>query len=277
MGLLHRYLGDWRSLFPGGTAGILQLMYPPLGAAIVQQSDFFANPFGRVYRSIPQIWATVLQEGGAERAQKIRDLHRTIKGVDEVGRKYHALDPETWWWAHATFTWEVFESIRLFHHGGLARVDVERLYAQTLEWYELYGVSYRDIPPDYPSFCARFNEICEKTLEMTPAARHTVDLALAGDWRAPLVKSTFKDPITRNAGRLVAIGALPRIVRERFGIPWTKTDQHRLDLICWMGRWGFGLIPKSMNRAGMCFVMRYVGAATQPERFLPPASAKEAL
>ena len=32
--LLTHYLGDWRSLLPGGAAGVLQLMYPPLGAAV---------------------------------------------------------------------------------------------------------------------------------------------------------------------------------------------------------------------------------------------------
>ena len=51
---------DARSLFPGGSAGLLQLMYPPLGAAVAAQSDFFDDPFGRVYRSIPQIWACLL-------------------------------------------------------------------------------------------------------------------------------------------------------------------------------------------------------------------------
>ncbi len=269
MRLLYRYLGDWRSLFPGGTAGILQLMYPPLGAAIAAQSDFFGNPFGRVYRSIPQIWATVLQAGGAERAIKIRDLHRTINGTDGSGQSYHALDPKTWWWAHATFTWEVFESIRLFHVGGLRRVDVDRLYAETVEWYHLYGVSYRDIPATYPEFCTRFEQFCRDDLQMTPAARHTLDLALAGDWRAPLVRDTFRNPVIRNAGRIVVTGTLPATVRARFDIPWPESDRRRFERICWLGRWGFALVPHFANWQGMKFAMRYVGASTRPERFVP--------
>lgn len=70
--MLRRYLGDVRSLLPGGAAGILQLMDPPLGAAVAAQSDFFEDPFGRIYRSIPQIWATVLAPDGRQRARRIR-------------------------------------------------------------------------------------------------------------------------------------------------------------------------------------------------------------
>lgn len=102
--MLRCYLGDFRTLLTGGSAGVLQLMYPPLGAAVAAQSDFFGDPFGRVYRSVPQIWATVLAPDGAERARRIRDLHRSIQGTDASGRPFHALDPETYWWAHATFT-----------------------------------------------------------------------------------------------------------------------------------------------------------------------------
>ena len=58
--LLRRYAGDWRSILEGTSIGILQLMYPPLGAAVAAQSGFFEDPYGRIYRSIPQIWATLL-------------------------------------------------------------------------------------------------------------------------------------------------------------------------------------------------------------------------
>lgn len=276
MPLLYRYLSDWRSLFPGGSAGILQLMYPPLGTAVAKQSDFFENPFGRVYRSIPQIWATVLKPDGAARARHIRDLHRSIQGTDDTGRPYHALDPETYWWAHATFTWEVFESIRLFHRGGLDRVDVDCLYAETLTWYELYGVRYNELPPDYGAFCEHYERICGDKLEMTPAARCTLDMAISGQWRLPLTKSNFKDPLTRNAGRLVVIGAMPEIVRERFDLPWTDADQKWFERICRLGRWGFAMVLPRINRRMMSFTLRYVGSATRHERYLPPAKPSAA-
>ena len=87
---------DFRSLLPGGSAGLLQLMHPALGHAVMEHSAFAQDPFGRVYRSIPQIWATILTP---EDDARVHHPH-----------EYHALDPDTFWWAHATFTWQMFRS-----------------------------------------------------------------------------------------------------------------------------------------------------------------------
>ncbi len=243
-------------------------MYPPLGAAVAAQSDFFGDPFGRVYRSIPQIWATVLAPDGAERARKVRDVHRSVQGSDEAGRRYHALEPETYWWAHATFTWEVFEAIRLFFPGGLVDVDLDRLYAETVAWYELYGVSSRPVPPDHASFLRKFDQVCATTLEMTPAAARTLEMALAGDWRPPLIRSNFKDPITRGVGRLMVIGALPEPVRDRFDIPYTRADRRNFERVCGAIRQGFRFVPRSVNRRALTLGLRYIGVSTRAERFV---------
>lgn len=271
MELLRRYLGDFRTLLTGGSAGVLQLMYPPIGTAVAAQSDFFDDPFGRVYRSVPQIWATVLSPDGALRAQKIRDLHKTIQGTDAKGRSFHALDPETWWWAHATFTWEVFEAIRLFFPGGLSGVDVPRLYAESIEWYELYGVSARSVPPDYPAFLRKFAEVCESTLEMTPAAERTLAMAQAGKWRPPLVRRNFFDPLSKGAGRAIVIGALPAIIRHRFAIPWSALDQKKFELACAVARRGFHYLPERVHLRALGASLRFIGVSTRAERFVPPS------
>src|SRR5919109_4607195 len=58
--LLWRYAADLRSLLPGAAAGLMQLMHPGIGAAVAEHSAFFDAPFDRIYRSVPQIWATIL-------------------------------------------------------------------------------------------------------------------------------------------------------------------------------------------------------------------------
>ena len=102
--LLWRYAGDTRISFLGGTIGLLQLMHPGIGAGVMDHSDFFNDPFDRVFRSLPPILGAVYDgPEGIETGRWIRDQHRTIKGADAQGRSYHALDPATFWWAHATF------------------------------------------------------------------------------------------------------------------------------------------------------------------------------
>ena len=269
LSMLRYYMGDFRSLLPGGAAGIIQLMYPPLGAAVALQSDFFADPFGRVYRSIPQIWATVLSPDGEERARKVRDIHRNIKGADSAGRKFHALDPETYWWAHATFTWEIFKAIELFYPGGLKNVDQEELYAETVAWYGRYGVNMNPVPKDYTAFQAKFDIICRNTLELTPAAARTLEMGLEGRWRLPLTRNNFKSPLFRHPGRIVLLGTIPEIVRERFDIPWTLLDEVQFRAICTTIREGFRLVPRPARRSTLRFALRFVGSKTRGDRYVP--------
>src|SRR3546814_18344374 len=79
-------------------------MHPAIGAALIEHSNFFDDPVDRVFRSLPRILGTVYDEDGYATGRDVRDVHRTIKGDDDGhGNKYHSLDPETFWWAHATF------------------------------------------------------------------------------------------------------------------------------------------------------------------------------
>lgn len=273
--LLTQYLGDWRSLLPGGAAGVLQLMYPPLGAAVFKQSDFFDDPFGRVYRSIPQIWATILAPDGAERAVKIRDVHKGIQGKDEKGRRYSALHPETYWWAHATFTWEVYESIRLFYPGGLRRVNKEALYLETVAWYRRYGVSQAPVPPTYRAFRRKFAQVCDEVLEMTPAAMRVLELGYQGAWRWPFMAGNFKNPLVRRLGRTALLGTIPAPVRRRFDIPWRLRDAVEFRAACAAVRNGTRLVPASANQRSLEMVLRLVGRHTKDERYVPPTRPVE--
>lgn len=273
MALLRRYMGDVRSLLPGGAAGIMQLMYPPLGEAVASQSDFFDDPFGRVYRSIPQIWAVVLDadRGGKDRGRAIRDVHRDIKGVDAAGNRYHALEPETFWWAHATFTWEVFRSIELFHRGGLGHVDEERLYAETVTWYECYGMSSRPVPPTLAEFRAKFAEVLTDRLELTPAAEATLDMAAEGRWRLPGTHADIGNPLMRHVGRLGATGCIPRAVRSRFDMPWSRRDAAQFAAGAAALQAGLGVVPLRINTALVQMRLRGIGARTRRERYHPAA------
>ena len=94
--LLWSTAGDPRALLTGSTAGILQLMLPGLGAGVTDHSDFFEDPFARIYRSIPVIWASIFSddEEGTEVGHRIRDFHPDIKGTDHAGRHGDRVAPD---------------------------------------------------------------------------------------------------------------------------------------------------------------------------------------
>lgn len=273
--LLRRYAGDFRALIPGSSAGLMQLLYPPLGAGVAEHSEFFSDPFGRIYRSVPQIWATIFEPDADARARGIRDLHAGIKGT-ERGRRYHALDPETFWWAHATFTWEIFRSVELFHAEALTRQEEERLYAETVQWYERYGMSMRPVPADYAGFRAKFHRICAEELASNPAADRALDIALHGRGvsvlpNAPALVGRVASALAEPGARSDALGCLPEIVRERFGIPWSPLDQIVFAARRQAVLQSWGAVPERVNRAALRTLLRYVGSATKERRYRPAA------
>ncbi|TMM15577.1 MAG: DUF2236 domain-containing protein [Actinobacteria bacterium] len=270
--LLRRYAEDWRSILDGTSIGLLQLMYPPLGAAVAAQSGFFEDPYGRIYRSIPQIWATILAPDAEARARRIRDLHRGIRGLVN-GQRYHALDPETLWWAHATFTHLIIRSVERYHRRGeLDAAGYEQLYADTVAWYERYGVSLRAVPASYAEFRTTFDLFCAERLELTPAVRRLVGMGddaapTSGAARTPLELLTA--PILERWGTLSTIGNLPPVVRRRFGLPWTGDDQARLDRLAGVMRLTFETMPLPLNRATFGYALRLTGSRTRAQRYVP--------
>lgn len=273
--LLWRYAGDWRSMFPGTATGLLQLMHPGIGAGVAQHSAFFDDPFDRIYRSIPQIWATIFAVDGDVRGRTIRDVHRDIKGTDDAGRRYHALDPETFWWAHATFTWNVFRSVELFHLRPLSTAGREQLYAETVTWYGRYGMSHRPVPLDYSAFVDKFDRICAEVLEMTPAASQAVRYRLSelpGHPLGPAPLGTILTPLVAPASELLLMGCLPRTVRTRFDLPWGPAERAQFRGVVAGLRQTFRLVPSSLNQRTFLELQRRVGARTRDRRFRPTAA-----
>jgi len=257
--LLVRIAGDWRSLLPGPSAGVLQLLHPTIGTVVWEQSDFVDDPFGRVYRSIPQIWATLLAPDREERGRRIRDTHKGIRG---------ALHPDAFWWAHATFTWEMFRAVELFFARQLDATERERLYADTVEWYRSYGVTMRPVPPTYADFRRRFREVCEHDLELTPAAARTIEIGVAGAFELPGGPPGV-ERLVAPAARAVLFGALPRDVRRRFDLPYGSADRLRLRALATALKAGGAVVPAPANRAFLTWRLRALGAATRSQRYAP--------
>ena len=241
--LLWETAGDPRGLLTGSTAGILQLMLPGLGAGVTDHSNFFEDPFDRIFRSIPPIWGSIFATDdaeGSEVGRMIRDFHPEIRGTDHRGRSYHALDPEVFWWAHATFTWEFFRARELFFPIPLNRGQKEQLYGETVTWYRRYGVSDRCVPATLDDFEERFARICAEELEMTPAAAWVFDPASnpassEQGLRLPGPLSVL-DGLANHFGseflRLVVYGSMPDALRRRFDFRWTDADRLGFLSVC---------------------------------------------
>ena len=232
---LWRYAGDNRLSFVGLSAGILQLMHTGLGAGVAEHSAFFSDPWDRIVRSVPEIIGVVYDPDAETTGRRVRNHHRRIKGVDSQGRPYSALEPGTFWWAHATFQWAVEAVADRFDARGLDGDAREQLYRDGVEWYRRYDVSMDPVPPDRSAFGEEFERVCAEELEMTPAAERAVDMALHDKvddmpglpwWSVPIQREVLTPVL-----KLTAIGGLPPLVRRRFDIPWRPHEAVELALL----------------------------------------------
>jgi uncharacterized protein (DUF2236 family) len=254
---LWRWAGDTRIGMLGATIGLLQLMHPGVGAGVMEHSDFFNDPFDRVIRSLPPILGAVYDGPRAvETGRWIRDQHVSIKGVDAAGRSYHALHPDTYWWAHATFQFMAEQVADRFDDHRLTPLEREQLYVEGITWYRHYGVSERPVPPTRAAFQLEWDRVCREVLEMNEAVDFVLEmldkplrLELDGPLRhlRPILKTKPVAKIMSAPARLTAIGGLPPVVRERFGIPWSWADQRELDALELAIRKAWRFVPFSVR------------------------------
>ena len=174
--LTWRYFGDWRGMLQGPWAGSMQNMHPQLGAAVEEHSTFFRERWPRLMRSLYPIGGVVFDGDRAPvTGAEVRDYHTTIKGVDEQGRRYHALNPDVFYWAHATFFVGTIHVAERFC-GGLTEAQKRQLFDEHIEWYRMYGMSMRPVPASWEEFQDYWDHMCRNVLENNFAARAVLDL-----------------------------------------------------------------------------------------------------
>jgi uncharacterized protein (DUF2236 family) len=167
--LTWKYFGDLRTGMLGVWIGAIQNMYPELGAGVEDHSILLREPLQRVARSVYPIMGVVYDgDRAAKTGEQIKSFHTTIKGIDAEGRRYHALNPETFYWAHATFFMLIIKTAEYFC-GGLTEAEKRQLFDEHVQWYQMYGMSMRPVPKTWEEFQAYWDSKCSEELEINKA------------------------------------------------------------------------------------------------------------
>ena len=163
--LTWELFGDWRGLLQGPWAGSMQNMHPQLGAAVEQHSIFFNERMPRLLRSLYPIGGVVFDgERRPSTGAEVRDYHIGIKGVDDQGRRYSALNPDVFYWAHSTFFMGTILTAERFGD-GLTDAQKRQLFDEHITWYRMYGMSMRPVPKTWEEFQAYWDHMCRNVLE----------------------------------------------------------------------------------------------------------------
>ncbi len=247
--LTWKYFGDLRTGMMGVWIGAIQNMYPELGAGVEQHSILLREPLQRVARSVYPIMGVVYDGNrAAATGEQIKQYHHTIKGVDATGRRYHALNPETFYWAHATFFMLVIKVAEYFC-GGLTEAEKRQLFDEHVQWYRMYGMSMRPVPKSWEDFQEYWQRVCRDDLEINQATLDIFQIRIPKPkfvlMPTPVWDQLFKPLVAGQ--RWVAAGLFEPAVREKAGMRWTPGDEVVLRLFGKMVELAFLAVPDEIR------------------------------
>jgi uncharacterized protein (DUF2236 family) len=255
--LVWRYFGDNRMFLIGPRPAVLQNMLAELGQGVLDHSVFFDDTAARVKRSLPPIFNTVYGSDDDHPGTQVRDFHTDIKGEMPDGARYHALDPDTYFWAHATFVEQVLYFADTFVK-RLSRQEKEQIYLESKTWYRRYGVSDRPMPTTYDEFERYWNRMIDEIVVAHPTAKYGVGYVTKGFPRPkgvhPLAWRLIA-PIFNPLAAFLTTGGMPPRTRGMLGLPWTERQERRYQRFAafWRSRpvnWLWDRLPMTLRYNG---------------------------
>jgi len=250
-----RYASDARTMTGAGAALILQVAHPTVAAGVREHSNFQEDPWGRLLRTLDHV--NLLIYGGPEAAratgERLREMHKRIKGVAPDGRRYHALEPEAYAWVHATLAWVIVDAHRRF--GRPMRPDqAERFYA---EWRALGGllrVRERDLPETWPAFEAYVHRMVDERLSDNDVVQTVLrTLSAPAQSPAPWLPDGAWRVLRVPAARVLELttaALLPARLRSRVGLHLGTRERAELRLLGGVSRRATPVMPAALRRTG---------------------------
>jgi uncharacterized protein (DUF2236 family) len=231
--LTWELFADGRMILLGPRAAVLQNMLPSLGQGVEEHSVWFAETLARLQRSIPPIFDTVFGADPEATGRQVRDFHTSIKGRlpdDLGGRPYSALNPDTFYWAHATFVEHLVVATETFIR-PLSDAEKDRIIGESVTWYHRYGVSApQGMPTTWSEFRAYWDDALARRLVKHRTAAYGVGYATKGWPRPTKVPRALwwvvRRPVNAVSGSLT-IGGLPPEAREILDLPWDDARERR--------------------------------------------------
>lgn len=232
--LTWEFFGDLRMLLLGPRAAVLQNMLPTLAQGVEDHSVWFRDTMGRLGRSVPPIQRTVYGRSPDDTGREVRDFHRDIKGKLPDGGHYSALNPATYYWAHATFVEHMLTATETFIR-PLSTAEKDRAIAESVTWYRRYGVSEqigRPLPSTWAEFTGYWDTMMADEVVGHRIARYGVGYATKG-WPRPAqvprpVWWVVRRPLDK-VSSFLTIGGMPERGRELLDLPWSARQQASYD------------------------------------------------
>lgn len=157
----------------------------------------------------------------------VERMHAPVEGELEAdagprfpaGTPYRAFDPELMLWTIAVAA----DSGAYFYDRLVRRMSADeknRYWADWVRFGELFGMPAEVAPVGWAAFRAYFDgRLASEEMHLTPEARAT---GFGVAFRIPFGAARL---IARDVHNLIMLGSLPAIVREHYGLGWSRRQQ----------------------------------------------------
>jgi len=205
---IRRVHGD-ASMFVGGLrALLLQSLHPLAMAGVAEHSDYRGDPWGRLQRTSTFLAVTTF--GPAEDAQravdKVRGIHRRVRGTAADGRPYEASDPHLLEWVHIAEVSSFLLAHQLYGATPLDRQGRDDYVADTARVAAALGVID---PPRTERELKERIEAYRPELSSTPAAREAAKFLLLTPPLPMLARPAYAALAASSVAMLPAWARLP--------------------------------------------------------------------
>ena len=235
--VIRRVDSESALLLGGGRALLMQLAHPAVAQGVADHSDFRADPFARLQRTLQATYTIVFgtTEEAHRAAASVNAVHERVQGSG-----YSALDPELLLWVHATLVDTALRVHRRFL-GPLPEADAETYYQQSCLIAELLGCPRSDQPEDLAAFRAYVRQMVA-TLEVTDEARTLAAAVLSP--RVPWVLGPAFGLV-----RQLTVGLLPPPLRVGYRLSWDPARQAAFTAATVTARQVLSRVPGPVRRA----------------------------
>jgi uncharacterized protein (DUF2236 family) len=228
-GIVWEKGADARAFAAAGTALLLQVAHPTVGAGVHEFSTFREDPWGRLWRTLDFVNVLVYAgpEPAAEMGARIRDFHKVIKGTKPDGTRYSALEPEAYTWVHVTLCEGIIRAHERFGR-PMTVAEQAQLWGEWRPLGRFLGIRWRDMPETYDGYRAFVDEIVAERLERNAAVDEVYE-ALTSTPPSPTkvlgprTWGALNRPMMRFAG-LATVGLMPPELRERLGLELSRSQ-----------------------------------------------------
>ena len=230
------------AMFIGGMRALLvQALHPLAMAGVEQHSDYRADPWGRLQRTVEYVLTTTYGTvGEAETAGRVvQAIHKRVRGTDPVtGRVYSAEDPELLVWVHAVEVHSFLVAYRRYGGGRCTDGDADRYLAEQVRSAALVGLDPGLVPASVSELRDYFRSV-DDDLRPSPYSRDAAKVVLNPPLPLPI---RFLKPIAWVPGAAAA-GLMPRRLRAMHGIPWVPPADAAVRVAATALTRAMGLLP----------------------------------